>query len=107
MGNATVRWWLCRPSRDCTELQGKADSSEKDLFFPEPMGPPPAHSKPKQLTGGELLPYLQAQRSRFQRGVLGWLRNQPGGLEEMGQAVDALTQIASQLPEPRGLWWAR
>src|SRR5260221_2605737 len=105
-GKANVPLGLFAAYRDITALQGKADSSEKDLFFPEQMAPPPADSKPKQLTGGELVPYLQAQRSRFQRGVLGWLRNQPGGLEEMGQAVDAVHQIASQLPEPRGLWWA-
>src|SRR5258708_5574245 len=105
-GKANVPLRLSRAYRDITALQGKSDSTEKDLFFPEPMGPPPAHPRQKQLAGGELAPYLQAQRSRFQRGVLGWLRNQPGGLEEMRQAVDALDQIASQLPEPRGLWWA-
>jgi len=104
-GKANVPLRLFPAYRDITALQGKSDSTEKDLFFPEPMGPPPAHLEPKQLASGELAPYLQAQRSRFQRGVLGWLRNQPGGLEEMRQAVDALDQIASQLPEPRGLWW--
>ena len=38
--------------------------------------------------------------------MLAWLRKQPGGLEEMRQALDALHQVAEQLPQPRALWWA-
>ncbi|HXZ85779.1 MAG TPA: hypothetical protein VEI82_09835, partial [Myxococcota bacterium] len=91
--------------KDLGALQGKAESSEKDLFFPELAVAAPEHPQAKKLAQGELVPYLQAQRARFQRGVLGWLRNQPPGLEDMRAAVDALHQIAGQLPEPRGLWW--
>ncbi len=106
-GKANVPLRLYPAYRALAELQGKSESSEKDLFFPEAAGAAPAHENPRPpLANGELVPYLQAQRARFQRGVLGWLRNQPGGLEEMREALDALHQIAPQLPEPRALWWA-
>src|SRR5258708_22514609 len=55
-GKANVPLRLFPAYRDITTLQGKADSSEKDLFFPEPMGPPPAHPKPKRLAGREPVP---------------------------------------------------
>ena len=47
-------------------------------------------------------------RSRYQRGLLGWLRDsaKADGLKQMRDVLDALHQIATQLPQPRGLWWA-
>src|SRR5439155_22803904 len=59
----------------------------------------------KTLAQAQLAPYLQAHRAQFQRGLLAWLRNHPVGLDDMGQAVDALHQIVTALPEPRSLWW--
>src|SRR5258705_6713408 len=53
-----------------------AGGTEKDLFFPDTAAIAPVHPQAKELPAGELAPYLQAQRSRFQRGVLGWLRSQ-------------------------------
>jgi chemosensory pili system protein ChpA (sensor histidine kinase/response regulator) len=105
-GKANVPLRLFPAYRDLTALQGKTDGSEKDLFFPESTGVPPSHPAPKELPKGELGPYLLGQRARFQRGLLAWIRNQPAGLEEMRLAVDALHQIANQLPEPRVTWWA-
>ncbi len=105
-GKANVPLRLFPAYRDLTALQGKADGSEKDLFFPESTGVPPSHPAQKELPKGELGPYLLGQRARFQRGLLAWIRNQPAGLEEMRLAVDALHQIAAQLPEPRVTWWA-
>ncbi len=91
--------------RELGTLLGKADASEKELFFPDlsPLAPP--HPSPKTMAEEELCPLLQAQRVQFQRGLLAWLRNQPGGLEEMSRAIDALYEVAAQLPEPRALWW--
>jgi chemosensory pili system protein ChpA (sensor histidine kinase/response regulator) len=105
-GKANVPLRLFPAYRDLATLQGKEQTSEKELFFPEASGAIPAHPGQKELPKGDLAPYLQAQRARFQRGMLGWLRNQPAGLPEMREALDALHQIASQLPEPRALWWA-
>jgi chemosensory pili system protein ChpA (sensor histidine kinase/response regulator) len=91
--------------RELGSLQGKSDLSEKDLFFPDLEPQPPAHAKPKKLSQEQLGPFLQGERARFQRGLLGMLRNQPDGLKEMHAALDGFYQVAPQLPEPRALWW--
>jgi chemosensory pili system protein ChpA (sensor histidine kinase/response regulator) len=105
-GKANVPLRLFPAYRDLSALQGKQDSSEKDLFFPELAVAVPANPAAKPLPKDELGPYLLAQRTRFQRGVLGWLRNQPSGLEDMRAALEGVDAVAAQLPEPRGLWWA-
>ena len=86
-------------------LQGKPDFSEKDLFFPELDLQAPSHPNPRILSRDKLVPFLQEQRARFQRGLLAMLRKQPEGLKEMQTALDALHQIAPLLPEPRAVWW--
>ena len=105
-GQANVPLRLFPAYRELTRLQGKSDISEKDLFFPDLELQPPPHPDAKVLARDELVPFLQAQRVRFQRGLLAWLRNQSNGLKEMRQALDALHQVATQLPEPRAVWWA-
>jgi chemosensory pili system protein ChpA (sensor histidine kinase/response regulator) len=91
--------------RELGVLQGKPGSQEKDLFFPDLAPQAPAHPQPAAIAKDELGAYLQRQRVQFQRGLLAWLRHPPAGLPEMAQAVDALYQVAAQLPEPRALWW--
>src|SRR6185369_16899014 len=91
--------------RELTALQGGADSSERELFFPDLSPRAPAHPQPRALPKEELPAYLQTQRALFQRGLLAWLRNQPGGMDNMRQAVDGFRQIADQLPEPQAIWW--
>ena len=104
--NAPIR--LFPIYRELSVLQGRTDASDKDLFFPDlKLGAP--HHPASRIIASEKLPgLLQAQRSRFQRGMLAWLRNpsDPHGPQEMHQALDGLDQAASQLPEPRSLWWA-
>src|SRR3989475_2691998 len=85
--------------------QGKADSSERDFFSPDRTPPAPSHPSPWTLAKNELAPHLQAQRARFQRGLLARLRGSAAGLEDMRQALDALYQVSAQLPEPRALAW--
>jgi chemosensory pili system protein ChpA (sensor histidine kinase/response regulator) len=101
--NAPVR--LYPAYRELAGLQGKADCAEKDLFFPDLTPPAPAHPKPRALEAAELPAFLRAQRARFQRGLLAWLRHRPGGLEDMREALDAMHSVATQLPERRALWW--
>ena len=91
--------------RELSTLQGSFDASERDLFFPDLSPKAPAHANPVTLPEAEVPAYLQARRALFQRGLLAWLRNQPGGLDQMRLAVDGLRQIAEQLPEPRSIWW--
>src|SRR5262245_1053415 len=105
-GHADVPLRLFGVYRDVSGLGGKTAISEKDLFFPDLNLPAPAHASPKAMPEEELTAFLQAQRARFQRGLLAWLRGGPAGLEEMRQTVDILHQVATQLPEPRALWWA-
>ena len=105
-GKPNVPLRLFPAYRELFALQGKGESSEKDLFFPEASAHAPAHPQARPLAKDEAAAYLQAQRSRFQRGVLGWLRNQPNGLDEMRAALDGMDQVAAHLPEPRALWWA-
>src|SRR5262249_14284783 len=104
-GRANVPLRLYPIYHELTTLQGKSDASEKDLFFPDLTLQAPSHTSPRVLTKQELAPFLQSQRARFQRGGLAWLRNQPAGLHDMRQALDALHQISPHLPEPRALWW--
>jgi len=87
------------------QLQGKADSSEKELFFPD-LDPAGALApSPWTLAKNELAPFLQTQRARFQRGLLAWLRGQAAGLEDMRQGARRALPGVAQLPEPRALAW--
>src|SRR5438034_2122097 len=104
-GQANVPLRLFPVYRELAKLQGKADSSEKELFFPDLTPPAPSHPSPWTLAKHELAPFVQAQRARFQRGLLAWLRGSAAGLEDMRQALDALYQVSVQLPEPRALAW--
>ncbi|HZQ72452.1 MAG TPA: Hpt domain-containing protein [Burkholderiales bacterium] len=104
-GAANVPLKLFPLYRDLVSLQGKG-AIEKELFYPDLSLAVPEHPNP-QAVGQDVLPaFLQSQRARFQRGILGWLRGQAMGVEDMRQALDALHQAAASLPEPRAFWWA-
>ena len=105
-GHADVPLRLYPVYRELSGLVGKSAISEKDLFFPDLTLNAPLHTSPAAHPEDELAAFLSAHRSRFQRGLLAWLRGSPAGLEEMRQTVDALHQVATQLPEPRALWFA-
>jgi len=105
-GQANVPLRLFPVYRDLRTLQGKADAAEKDLFFPDLSLAAPAHPAALAVPPAELPAYLLAQRALFQRGLLGALRGQPAGIEDMRKALGALHQVSAQLPEPRALWWA-
>jgi chemosensory pili system protein ChpA (sensor histidine kinase/response regulator) len=103
-GQANVPLRLYPVYRELSGLQGLHDASEKDLFFPDLSLQTPLHPGTRMLPADELKPFLHAQRSQFQRGLLALLRGQ-GGVPEMLRTLDALHQVAAQLPEPRALWW--
>lgn len=91
--------------RELASLQGRDACAEKELFFPDLTRPAPAHPRPARLEAAALPAFLLAQRARFQRGLLAWLRQAPGGLDEMRGSLDAMHSVAAQLPERRALWW--
>ncbi|HVL35437.1 MAG TPA: Hpt domain-containing protein, partial [Burkholderiales bacterium] len=84
---------------------GGTEASEWELFYPDLTPVTPAHAQAAAIPAGELPGFVQAQRARFQRGMLAWLRRQPAGRDDMGQALDALHRAAASLPQPYGLWW--
>src|SRR5919197_199899 len=87
------------------QLPWRANCAEVELFFPDLMPAAPAHPRPKSLAEAELGPFLHAQRTRWQRAILAWIRRQPAGLEEMRETLDAIHAVAHHLPERRALWW--
>jgi chemosensory pili system protein ChpA (sensor histidine kinase/response regulator) len=110
-GGACVPLRLFPEYRNLARVSGNESATEKDLFFPETPGagqPPPAHAEPRAITPAVLPALLKEMRTRYQRGLLGWLKEsaKPDGLVQMREVLDSLYKIAAQLPEPRGLWWA-
>jgi chemosensory pili system protein ChpA (sensor histidine kinase/response regulator) len=91
--------------RELGSLQGRPQASDKELFFPDLSPQAPPHAEPNAIPEDALCQFLQGQRVQFQRGLLAWLRAQPGGLEDMRLALDGVYRLAAQLPEPRSLWW--
>ena len=77
----TCRCACSRPTANCRRCRAAPTAPRSDLFFPDLTLRAPAHPQPKGLRKDELPAYLQAQRAQFQRGLLAWLRNQPGGLD--------------------------
>jgi chemosensory pili system protein ChpA (sensor histidine kinase/response regulator) len=91
--------------RELAQLRGRDDTSEIDLFFPDLTPPAPSHPRPLAIEPADLPAFLQSQRTRWQRGILAWIRRQPNGLEDMRETLDAIHSVAHRLPERRALWW--
>ncbi|HWI38679.1 MAG TPA: Hpt domain-containing protein [Burkholderiales bacterium] len=104
-GQPNVALRLYPAYRDLVELSGRADASEVELFFPDLTPPAPSHPNPRAEDGAELKSFLQAQRTRWQRGILAWLRKDASGLDEMRETLDAVHSVAHRLPEKRAIWW--
>ncbi len=94
--------------RDLARVGGNATASEKDLFFPQVRDAAPAHDNPRPISAAVLPVLVKDLRSRFQRGLLAWLKDgtKADGPAQMRTVLEHLHQIAAQIPEPRGLWWA-
>src|SRR5438309_1583337 len=60
---------------------------------------------PAQLRSSEAHKHLREHRSRYQRGLLKWLKNDASGAEDMRAAIEAIE--APQGPtSQRAFWWA-
>ena len=104
-GQPNVPLRLYPSYRELAALQGREDSAEVELFFPDLTPPAPSHPNPGALEDAELPSFLGAQRTRWQRGILAWLKKDPHGLEEMHDTLDAIHAVAHRLPEKRAFWW--
>ncbi|MGH8765195.1 MAG: Hpt domain-containing protein, partial [Burkholderiales bacterium] len=92
--------------RELATLQGRLESSECDLFFPDLSPITPLHGKPKTLAPEKIAAHVQKQRVLFQRGLLAWLRQSTkAGINDMRRALNQLHKVAAQLPEPHAVWW--
>jgi chemosensory pili system protein ChpA (sensor histidine kinase/response regulator) len=81
--------------------------SEADLFFPDLGLRAPKNPEAQAVAEDQLPAVVKKERARFQRGLLGWLRQQNGaqGLQMMRKALHAVEQT-QPLPANRTFWWA-
>jgi len=90
--------------RDLVAAQG-GQADPTDLYFPDLSFRPPKRDKvPVVLKPAEAERFLRDQRSRYQRGLLKWLKNDSGGAEDMRAAVAAV-EATQGLTSQRAFWW--
>lgn len=93
---------------EVSRVSGNDAASEKDLFFPDLDDKAPVHTKARAITQAVVPVLVKDLRTRYQRGLLAWLKEtaKPDGLKQMRDVLDGMHQLATQMPPPRGLWWA-
>jgi chemosensory pili system protein ChpA (sensor histidine kinase/response regulator) len=94
--------------REVQAARGVERVAASDLFFPDlSVRPPRRQGAAKTMDDGQLAALLRHERSRFQRGLLGWLRapEQTAGIDEMRTAVSHIEKTQANAPA-RAFWWA-
>jgi len=87
--------------------RGTERISEADLFFPDLGLRAPKNPEAHPVAEAELPALVKKERARFQRGLLGWLRQQSStqDLKIMRKALHSIEQT-QPLPANRTFWWA-
>jgi len=87
--------------------RGRHDASAADLFHPDLSRRPPARAAVPAGAADTEAQALRAARSRFERGLLEWLRKGAAG-EGARTMRDAIAEVEAQQRSPaaRSLWWA-
>lgn len=79
--------------------------SGADLFFPDLERRPPRRPPPAPLPADQLAARIKALRTRFQRGLLGWLKQgETAAAAEMREAIAGIEAMQST-PAQRSFWW--
>lgn len=93
---------------DLARARGIPTARASDLFFPDlSQRPPKRLAAPPKLTPDALRQVLKTERSRYQKGLLGWL-TKPDQAEAGRQLMlDALTNIEAtqETQAARSFWW--
>ncbi|PWB49288.1 MAG: hybrid sensor histidine kinase/response regulator [Nitrosomonadales bacterium] len=87
--------------------RGVEKISESELFFPDLSIRAPKSAAARQLSEQELPAFLKGIRTRYQRGLLSFLRNpdDPAGPQAMHEALASIEQTQT-VPAHRTFWWA-
>ena len=93
--------------RKLAEAREQATARATDLFHPDLSARPPKRAAGAKLTPEELTKLIKSERTRFQKGLLTWLRNPAAaasGLEQMRQALNTI-EATQETPAHRAFWW--
>ncbi|MBI2313975.1 MAG: Hpt domain-containing protein [Betaproteobacteria bacterium] len=91
--------------RAVAEARGATGITPGELFFPDLTVSRPGGLERAPLSGPEWMLLLKSARSRFQRGLLPWLKaSDGGGAREMAEALRTLAQAAAPDGQ-RTFWW--
>ncbi len=87
--------------------RGIEKTSESELFFPDLSIRAPKSLPSLQISAQELPGFLKKERARYQRGLLGFLRNtdDAASLQAMRDALAAIEQTQT-VPANRTFWWS-
>jgi len=91
--------------RDLVAARGKGQADPIDLYFPDISPRPPRREKPLAVLAAEGAPaFYRDARSRYQRGLLKWIKKDASGAEDMRAAVAAVEGVQAQNAQ-RAFWW--
>jgi chemosensory pili system protein ChpA (sensor histidine kinase/response regulator) len=92
--------------RQIATARGESAPSASDLFFPDLGIRPALPPAPAAPAAEELVAKLKTARSRFQKGMLGWLKNS-SDVASINECRAAAAAVGTCNPAPvlRAFWW--